>query len=426
MEATNFRPCVRRSFGGCSAGRQMSSASESDTFSSAQCCVAILGSLPKFNACKPPRCGPRIKRANKPESSLPLRVDENKSFSSWAGLVLASDNASFNFEQGDGDRASNAELLIDGALRMVDGPEAASTDEQKRVMCLMSDTGGGHRASAQAVRDGFEVLYGDKYDINIVDLWSSSSPWPLCHMPKSYFFLVKNPWLWRMSFRCSEPELLHEAMFTGYTAIVGRRFAQEFQEYMPNLVVSVHPLMQHVPLKVLARMKAQPSFCATEVPFTTVVTDLTRCHRTWFHRQVDKCFVATQLVAAQAMKYGLTAKQLACHGLPIRPAFNLPSKPKSELRRQLGMDVSAATVMLVGGGEGMGKLQATAEALVQTLGFFDTISFSSHSCGLHPNAFIQFDNCLVWCSRSQLYRLTVRSSQKAITLSPSCCDLWAQ
>lgn len=33
-------------------------------------------------------------------------------------------------------------------------------DEQRRVMCLMSDTGGGHRASAQALRDGFEVLYG--------------------------------------------------------------------------------------------------------------------------------------------------------------------------------------------------------------------------------------------------------------------------
>ena len=113
-----------------------------------------------------------------------------------------------------------------------------SCDEQKRVMCLMSDTGGGHRASAQALRDGFEALYGasaicaagwswsscatiksvfspgDEYDMHVVDLWSSSSPWPLCNMPKSYFFLVKNPWLWRMSFRCSEPELLHEALFT--------------------------------------------------------------------------------------------------------------------------------------------------------------------------------------------------------------------
>ena len=35
----------------------------------------------------------------------------------------------------------------------------------------------------------------------------------------------------------------------GYTAIVGRRFAQAFHEYKPNLIVSVHPLMQHVPVR---------------------------------------------------------------------------------------------------------------------------------------------------------------------------------
>jgi 1,2-diacylglycerol 3-beta-galactosyltransferase len=120
-------------------------------------------------------------------------------------------------------------------------------------------------------------------------------------------------------------------------------------------------------LKVLGRMKAQPSFSTASVPFATVVTDLTRCHRTWFHKQVDRCFVATQLVAAQAMKYGLISTQISCHGLPIRPAFNLPSKPMQEIRQQLGMDSAASTVMLIGGGEGMGKLEETAEALAQML-----------------------------------------------------------
>lgn len=32
--------------------------------------------------------------------------------------------------------------------------------ESKRVMCLMSDTGGGHRASAQALKDCFELVHG--------------------------------------------------------------------------------------------------------------------------------------------------------------------------------------------------------------------------------------------------------------------------
>lgn len=34
---------------------------------------------------------------------------------------------------------------------------------QKNVLVLMSNTGGGHKASAQAIEAGFKELYGDKY-----------------------------------------------------------------------------------------------------------------------------------------------------------------------------------------------------------------------------------------------------------------------
>jgi hypothetical protein len=33
---------------------------------------------------------------------------------------------------------------------------------QKRVLVLMSNTGGGHKASAEALEAGFKELYGDK------------------------------------------------------------------------------------------------------------------------------------------------------------------------------------------------------------------------------------------------------------------------
>ena len=34
--------------------------------------------------------------------------------------------------------------------------------DQKKVLVLMSNTGGGHRASAEAIEAGFKQLYGDK------------------------------------------------------------------------------------------------------------------------------------------------------------------------------------------------------------------------------------------------------------------------
>jgi len=38
--------------------------------------------------------------------------------------------------------------------------------EKIRVLCLSSDTGGGHRASAQALEDCFGYLYGASFKAN--------------------------------------------------------------------------------------------------------------------------------------------------------------------------------------------------------------------------------------------------------------------
>lgn len=38
-------------------------------------------------------------------------------------------------------------------------------ERTKNVLILMSDTGGGHRASAEAIRDAFKIQYGDKYRV---------------------------------------------------------------------------------------------------------------------------------------------------------------------------------------------------------------------------------------------------------------------
>lgn len=38
-------------------------------------------------------------------------------------------------------------------------------ERTKNVLILMSDTGGGHRASAEAMRDAFQTEFGDEYKV---------------------------------------------------------------------------------------------------------------------------------------------------------------------------------------------------------------------------------------------------------------------
>lgn len=56
-------------------------------------------------------------------------------------------------------------------------------------------------------------------------------------------------------------------------------------EYKPDIIISVHPLMQHIPLWVLKWQGLQK-----KVVFVTVITDLNTCHRTWSVNKTDKTF----------------------------------------------------------------------------------------------------------------------------------------
>ncbi|KAJ8504368.1 hypothetical protein OPV22_005254 [Ensete ventricosum] len=232
----------------------------------------------------------------------------------------------------------------------------------KKVLILMSDTGGGHRASAEAIKAAFNQEFGEEYQVFVTDLWTDHTPWPFNQLPRSYNFLVKHGALWKMTYYGTAPRLVHQPHFAATSTLIAREVAKGLMKYQPDIIISVHPLMQHVPLRIL-RAKG----LLKKIIFTTVVTDLSTCHPTWFHRLVTRCYCPSTEVAKRALKAGLQPSQIKVFGLPVRPSFVKPVRPKVELRRELEMDEDLPAVLLMGGGEGMGPIEATARALGDSL-----------------------------------------------------------
>ncbi|XP_078438529.1 putative monogalactosyldiacylglycerol synthase 3, chloroplastic isoform X2 [Wolffia australiana] len=219
-------------------------------------------------------------------------------------------------------------------------------ERTKNVLILMSDTGGGHRASAEAIRDAFRIEFGDEYRVFVKDVWKEHAGWPLNDMERSYKFMVKHVQLWKVAFHGTYPREVEEGLM----------------KYRPDIIISVHPLMQHIPLLVLKWQRLHMN-----VVFVTVVTDLNTCHPTWFHRRVTRCYCPSMEVSQRAFAEGLNHSQLRVFGLPIRPSFCRPLPSKRELREELEMDLELPAVLLMGGGEGMGPVKKTAEALMEAL-----------------------------------------------------------
>ncbi|KAG6527594.1 hypothetical protein ZIOFF_009717 [Zingiber officinale] len=84
----------------------------------------------------------------------------------------------------------------------------AEYERPKKVLILMSDTGGGHRASMEAIRAAFNQEFDDEYQVFVTDLWTEHTPWPFNQLPRSYNFLVKHGALWKMAYYGTAPRLV--------------------------------------------------------------------------------------------------------------------------------------------------------------------------------------------------------------------------
>lgn len=238
---------------------------------------------------------------------------------------------------------------------------------KKKVLILMSDTGGGHRASAKALDQALNDLFPGRTDVNIMDIWSEHAKWPFNTFVTSYRFLAKHPILWRVTYIYGffPPTKLFTEVLSYVTCYDSFKKAIETAD--PDVVVSVHPLCQHIPVPIVQSMNKKRSPEKAPIPFVTVVTDLGGAHPTWFHQGCDRVYVASEAVRKIAIKRGIPPEQVAFYGLPIRPSFWKPAKSKERLRAELGLDKEGKTVLLMGGGDGVGGLAKIAVAVADDL-----------------------------------------------------------
>jgi 1,2-diacylglycerol 3-beta-galactosyltransferase len=231
----------------------------------------------------------------------------------------------------------------------------------RRVLILMSNTGGGHRASALALQAGFNQQAPGGFAVEIIDLLSDHTFWPLNKSPQIYAGIAtKAPWLWGLAYSTEKTPTLARGGMRLAGRLAERQISDALQKVQPELVVSVHPLAQELTLHSLRRLPHR-------TPFATVVTDLATAHPLWLHPEVDACFVASDETQQQAVAAGLPAARIHNLGLPIRPAFADTPPDRQGLRARLEMDPALPAVLVMGGGDGVGPVEEIATQLDRAL-----------------------------------------------------------
>lgn len=132
------------------------------------------------------------------------------------------------------------------------------------------------------------------------------------------------------------------------------RLVEYIKNFNPELIVCTHPF----PLGVITHMKKRGNF---QGPVFATITDFT-IHSFWVFPEVDCYLVGSESLIAQCKEFSVESGRVRATGIPIDPAFTARFD-KSWIRERLGLDPALPTILIMGGGLGMGPLASAVKTL---------------------------------------------------------------
>jgi 1,2-diacylglycerol 3-beta-galactosyltransferase len=223
-----------------------------------------------------------------------------------------------------------------------------------RILFLFSDTGGGHRSATEAIIEAIQLQYGNQISTEMVDIIKQYGPPILNRLPDLYPQMVRVPQAWGLGYRLSNGHRRARLITASAWPYLRRSIRTFIEQHPSDLIVSVHPLATAPVLRALGRVHS---------PFITIVTDLVTTHALWYHRRTDLCIVATEEAGRRGLQHGMKPEQIKIIGLPVADRFCQPASSRQELRMKYGWPLDRRMILLVGGGDGMGPLEKTAQAI---------------------------------------------------------------
>ncbi len=223
-----------------------------------------------------------------------------------------------------------------------------ASNDQRRLLLVSVSAGNGHVRAAQAIaahawRD-FPQLRLQHIDMMQIvptlfrKLYSDLYMKLASGLPEAW------GWLYRKT-DCEPGNSLSGRLRRGIQRLCAQRLFREIDRFKPDVIICTHFL----PAEVLATSIMEKRLdCQVWVQVTDF--DL---HQMWLHPGISGYFVANEELAFRLHRQGVPRKDIVVSGIPLMPVFTTrPDRPEAAAR--LSLNPARFTVLLMGGGAGIG------------------------------------------------------------------------
>jgi len=230
-----------------------------------------------------------------------------------------------------------------------------------KILIISSDTGGGHKSAAQAIAVGLQRFWhGESVAVRIMKAAEESHR--LTDRLVSFYNWIlrhKQGWMkylyWVMNKIRPETRDFFQRRCIGY-------LKNQFEKWCPHIVVSVHPLTQHIFGRILRELNL-----SDQIPLVTVVTD--PCYgfwKGWACDDVSLYLVANEEAKKQLIDYGVSEDRIRISGLPLHPKFREVTEADAQsARKAFGLNPDKFTVFVNAGWVGGGNIPSIFRELVR-------------------------------------------------------------
>jgi processive 1,2-diacylglycerol beta-glucosyltransferase len=229
---------------------------------------------------------------------------------------------------------------------------------KKKLLLLSVSAGAGHMRAAEAIRAHADTHHADVNAVHLDVMNFVSSGFRKLYADYYIKLVNKAPALWGYLYHATNearPDSSREKMRRALERLNTGALLKQIALEKPDVIICTHFL----PAEILSRQIRKHGFSC---PVWVQVTDFD-LHRMWVQEHMAGYFAASEEVAFRMLAQGIPASAIAVTGIPIMPVFGAALE-RTVCAAEFGLDPQRKTIMLMGGGAGLGSLDTVAERLL--------------------------------------------------------------
>ncbi|MFZ6691639.1 MGDG synthase family glycosyltransferase [Undibacterium sp. SXout20W] len=229
---------------------------------------------------------------------------------------------------------------------------------KKRILLLSVSAGAGHKRAAEAIHVN-ALQHAQHLEVCHLDVMDFVTAGFRKIYTDFYIKLVnKAPTLWGYLYNATnevQADSTMERLRRSLERLNARSLLKTIADFAPDAIVCTHFL----PAELLSCLIVKGRL---HCPVWVQVTDFD-LHRMWIHENMAGYFAANDEIAERMRQNGIAPDHIHITGIPVMPGFMLHPE-RAECAAALGLNPAKPTVLLMGGGAGLGGLDQVAQRLL--------------------------------------------------------------